>query len=63
MLLYINWTQKLGGVLESMDVAIAYQEIAMAVLSGLPPVYQNVITAWNALSTDGMIFNLDLVPS
>lgn len=63
MLSYINRVQHLGSILKSMNVDIDGQEMAMAILNGLPEQYENIITALDALGDDIKTFTLDLVKS
>lgn len=52
MLTYINRVRHLSSVLQSMGIEIDTQEMAMAILNGLPSKYGNIITALDALGAD-----------
>jgi gag-polypeptide of LTR copia-type len=52
MLTYINGVRQISDELKSMDVNIDETEVAMAVLNGLPPKYDHLIVALDALVDD-----------
>lgn len=60
---YINRLQELGSILKSMEVKLGDQEVAMAVLCGLPLSYARIVTTLDALSGDSATFKLVLVES
>ena len=62
-LTFINRVQHLASILKSMGVDVDDQEIAMAVLNGLPPRYDSLIVALDALGNEDKIFTLDFVKS
>ncbi len=49
MLVYIIRVRKMASTLQSMDVTIDDKEMAMAVLNGLPPRFETIITALDAI--------------
>ncbi len=61
MLFYINRVRQMAAVLESMRVAIDDNENAMAVLNGLPPRYETVITALDGIGDDDPSFTFEKV--
>ena len=63
VLTYVNRVQQLASVLKSMDVDIDDKEMAMAVLNGLPPHYDSLIVALDALGNEDRLFTLDFVKS
>lgn len=60
---YINRVQQLGQMLKAMDVNIDRKETAMAILNGLAPQYENIITTRDALGDDSSGFTLYVVKS
>lgn len=62
MLTYINRIRHFSTILKSMNVLIEDDEVAMAVLNGLPAKYGNIITALDALG-DNSTFTLEFVKS
>ena len=62
-LLFINRVQHLASILKSMGVDVDDQETAMAVLNGLPPRYDSLIVALDALGNEDRLFTLDFVKS
>ncbi len=56
MLVYINRVRKMASTLQSMDVTIDDKEMAMAVLNGLPPRFETIITALDAIGDDDAFF-------
>ena len=58
---YINRVKTLAATLKSMGVDIDDQEIAMTVLCGLPPRFDNLISALDALGDDPELFTLDFI--
>lgn len=52
VLSYINRVKTLASTMRSMGVEIAEEELAMTVLSGLPPRFDNLISALDALGDD-----------
>ena len=63
VLTYVNRVQHLAAVLRSMSVVIDDKEMAMAVLNGLPPRFDSLIVALDALGNEDKIFSLDFVKS
>lgn len=63
MLTYLNRVKQLAATLMSIDLNIDDQELAMAALDGLPPMYGSLIVALDALGNDDMSFTFDLVKS
>lgn len=63
MLSFIDRVQHLGSILKSMKVDIDGQEMAMAILNGLPEQYKNIIAAIDSLGDDIKTFTLNLVKS
>ena len=63
VLTYVNRVQNLASILKSMGVEISDKEMGMAVLNGLPPKYDSLIVALDALGSENRIFTLDFVKS
>ncbi len=63
MLVYINRVRQMAFVLESTGVTIDDKEKAMAVLNGLPPRYETIITTLDAIGVDDPSFTFDKVRS
>ena len=63
VLTYVNRVQHLASVLKSMNVDIDDKEMAMAVLNGLPPRFDSLIVALDALGNEDKIFTLEFVKS
>lgn len=62
ILTYITRIRHLSTILKSMGVQVDDEEVAMAVLNGLPTTYGNIITALDALGDDSK-FTLEFVKS
>ena len=60
---YINRVKHLAAKLKLMNVHIDDKEMAMAVLNGLPPRFDNLIVAPDALGNEEKVFSLDFVKS
>ncbi len=52
MLVYVDRVRKMASTLQSMDATINDKEMAMAVLNGLPPRFETLITALEAIGHD-----------
>ena len=63
MLTYLNRVKQLASTLKSMGVEIDDQELAMAALNGLPPSYESLIVALDALGNEEKFFTFELVKS
>ena len=63
VLTYVNRVQHLASILKSMGVEVDDKEMGMAVLNGLPPRYDSLIVALDALGNEDKIFTLDFVKS
>ncbi|CDF39891.1 unnamed protein product [Chondrus crispus] len=63
VLVFINRVKQLAARLQSMSVEIDDKEIAMAVLNGLPPRFDNLIVALDALGNEDKVFGLEFVKS
>ena len=63
VLVFINRVKKIAARLQSMSVEIDDKEIAMAVLNGLPPRFDNLIVALGALGNEDKVFGLEFVKS
>ncbi|CDF77556.1 Retrovirus-related Gag-Pol polyprotein [Chondrus crispus] len=63
VLVFINRVKQIAARLQSMSVEIDDKEIAMAVLNGLPPRFDNLIVALDALGNEDKVFGLDFVKS
>lgn len=63
MLSNTNRVQHPGWVLKSMSVDIDRNEVAMAILKGLPCRYDNIITALDAVGDENALFTLENVKS
>ena len=63
MLAYLNRVKQLAAVLKSMSVTIEDKEIGMVALNGLPPKFDGLIVALDALGSDDKNFSFDLVKS
>lgn len=53
--------QQHGTVLKAMDVSIDEKELPMAILNGMPPQFENIITTPSTLGNDSTSFNLNTV--
>lgn len=62
MLSFITRICHFSSILKSVDVHIKDSEIAMTVLNGLPPSFDYIITALDAIGNDATL-SLDLVKS
>ena len=63
VLTFINRVQQLASTLKSMGIDVDDKEVAMAVLNGLPPQYENLIVALDALGNEDKLFTLEFVKS
>ena len=63
VLTFINRIQQLASTLKSMGIDVDEKEVAMAVLNGLPPQYENLIVALDALGNEDKLFTLEYVKS
>ena len=63
VLVFINRGKQLAARLQSMSIEIDDKEIAMAVLNGLPPRFDNLIVALDALGNEDNVFGLKFVKS
>jgi len=63
MLKYLNRVTQLASTLKSMDVTIQDEELAMSTLCGLPPAYEHLIVALDALGNDSRTFTFEFVKS
>ena len=58
-----NRVKQLASTLKSMDCEVEDQELAMAALNGLPPTYEHLIVALDALGNDDKSFTFELIKS
>ena len=58
-----NRVKQLAATLKSMGVEIDDQEVAMAMLNGLPSTCESLIVALDALGNEERVFTFDLVKS
>lgn len=63
MLSYINRVKQMAATLKSMGVTIDDEELAMALLNGLPSSYESLIVALDALGSESKVFTFDHVRS